>query len=316
MQEYAHARNIHFANSYKGIYFHGTSSSNVYGSHSYFDDIFAGTFHTAVRIDSANDTMTCHNVHVSLQWNLSSSFVQAYLNTYGIGFDFHYSDNLSCADVEFYKVANALRFTNGSAIYGDTMLTHAAEHLVMSNVSFNLVPQAIAIASNTTILSAQFSNVLAQTDTDNNVAARCFIDLQTAYADVTISNFEGGSIGQGIACVGAQVLNSISNAYEDYSRLKINGIDLRAPPFPGAGGGQATSVTSYTGFDSLGGGVPAFNIAKGATVEIPTGWQNIVAGSTYSGGLTQCAMPINGGAAGSNCGRVVQPTYASHPTFP
>ena len=294
MQNYSHARNIFMANIYEGLYFHGRPTDKIYGSHSFFEDMYFGTFRTAVRMDSVNNTMTCSNVHVALEWQINGVGIQAYLNKNGIGFDFHYVDNFSCTNVEFYKVAQAMRFTNGFASYGAGVITHAAAHLVMSNVSFNLVPQAIAITAPDVALSAQLSNVLAQTDTDTGVAARCFLDLQTDSADVAIYGFEGGGIGKAVGCVGVP---------NGHTRLKISGIDLRSPLFRHQRGDHTSDVSGY---DYLGGFIPAFSVAQGATVELPTGWQDIVPGSTTSGPHLLCADRLREHQVEGSCGTATQ----------
>lgn len=295
-QNFSWAKNIQLANVSYGINFEYPVNANIAGTYSGLEHIWGGCFVTCLRIKSANDTMRISDYHGRLLWNIGNSNVIDWKETHSTGWDLEYVDNLQADAIEFYKEATSIFFADATAVYGTGTATHAAENLQLSHVSFNQVVQAVNLAAGTTTVSANFSDVIGQSDTDTNRAAGFFFNLASDNADVTFNGLDLSAVGNSVMSVGSG----------NRGRVTINGgVKVRSP--------LQASGTSYSGYGYLGNGSPAFVLARGSTLSVPGGVQDVVAGPS-AGPVTACAAPT--GAAGSNCGAVLAMVQPSTPTTP
>lgn len=302
-QNFSHISDTQFANVSRAFDFEYPNNANIAGSYSYFQNIFGGGFRIGVRFADVNDTMHCANYHARHLWQIGNSNVIDWMegadgpSSGAIGWDIQYLDNIMCEGVEFYKNKTAFRFTDGTAVYGTGTLTHAAENLTIVNLQLNQVVQAIDLATGATAVSGNFTNTVAQSDTDTNRAAPYFFNLASNNADFDFNGLQIGDVGYNLFSLGAGA----------EGRMRVRGLHVGSP-LPGFNG-------SGYGYLNSGGATHAFVLAKNSRLDLPDGTQTIQPGP-YGGSLIACAAPASGQPANSNCGTVLAVVPAVTPTAP
>ncbi len=293
-QTFSTARHIQLANVTYGIAFEYPFDGNITGTYSGLDHIWAGCFAICLRFRSVNDTMHLTDIHVRDLWQINNANVVRFMEDHLVGWDVEYLDNATADGVEFYKTHQAITLADAPARYGAGLLRHAAENLQLVNVAFNQVCQAVAVQNGTTQVSAGFTNVIGQSDTDTDCAAASFFDFSSDEADVTFDGMRISTVGRGFMALGAG----------GGGRVRIDGLRLGSPLQAGG--------TPDDGYGYLRGATrPAgFTLARGSVLTVPTGLQDVKAAGG-AGPITACAAPGRDG--GPSCGTIVAPTLASRP---
>ena len=281
-QNFSTARRVQLANATYGIAFEYPFEGNITGTYSGLEHIWAGCFEVCIRFRTVNDTMHLNDIHVRHLWQVGNANVTAYMERRLVGWDVGYLDNATGEGIEFYKTRVAMRFSDGRARYGAGALTHAAEHLQLTNVAFNQVCQAMAVENGTTQVSAELGNVIGQSDTDTGCAADAFFDLASDNVDVTFNGLRIGAVGHSVMAVGGGRLG----------RVQVHGVVVSSPLQPGG--------TPYDGYGYLGKGAAGFVLARGSVLSVPTGLEGVKA-AAGAGVLVGCA------GADANCGSVRVP---------
>ena len=294
-QNFSHASDVMLANAPYGIAFEYRVGSNIGGTYSYLENIWGGCFNVCIRFHAVNDTMHVRNLHVRHLWHLGNDNLRDYLERNLIGWEVAYLDNLAGEGIEFYNTAIAILFRDASATYGTGTILHAAENVMLTNVGFNQVVQAMRVEDAKTNVSVSLSNFVGQTDTDTGRAAPYFFDLRSDMADVILSGGRISATGGALVGLGAG----------HGGRLQVNGLTVQSPYPNGA----------VSGYGYLQPGAPAFVLAKGALLDLPGGTARIVPASG-AGPVIACAAPLAGRPSRSNCGAVLGVVPAAAPAAP
>ena len=294
-QNFSTARHIQLANVTYGIAFEYPVDGNVTGTYSGLEHIWAGCFAICLRFRSVNDTIHLTDIHIRDLWNINNPNVVRFMEKTLVGWDVEYLDNATAEGIEFYKVHQAIYLADATAHYGTSLLSHAAENLQLTNVAFNQVCQAIAVQNGATQVSAALTNVIGQTDTDTNCAADSFFDLASDNADVTFGSLRISTVGRGFMTLGAGHLHG-------GGRARIDGLLLSSPlqngGTPDDGYGYLLDGTRW----------PAFTLARGSVLTVPTGLQDVKS-AAGAGPLAACAGTSR--KIGSNCGTIIAPLLTS-----
>ena len=294
-QNFSTARHIQLANVTYGIAFEYPVNGNITGTYSGLEHLWAGCFAVCLRFRTVNDTLHLTDIHVRDLWQIDNANVVRFMEDHLVGWDVEYLDNATADGVEFYKTHQAIYLADATARYGTGQLSHAAENLQLTNVAFNQVCQAVAVQNGTTQISAGFSNVIGQSDTDTGCAAASFFDFGSDEADVTFDGLRIGTVGRGFMTLGGG---------SGGGRVRIDGLLLGASLQRGG--------TPDDGYGYLGGTPrPAgFTLARGSILTVPTGLQDVRA-AAQAGPITACAAAGRDGAL--NCGTIVAPQLTARP---
>jgi hypothetical protein len=190
--------------------------SGVAGIYSSMEHMSLGCFNVGTRFHLIDNTLHLSDLRYEVWWYQGSSDLLGYIQGSGntVGWDVEYLANPQAEGVEFTFIGSAMKFTDASVKSGFGHITLAGANLQMSNISFNGVCQAMAVADNTTHVSGTLSNVILYDDTSTSpVSGQCAnqpgdtnrknfaLDLGSDNVNLFIAGLSGGEL-QGLAYVG------------------------------------------------------------------------------------------------------------------
>jgi hypothetical protein len=230
---------IAIVNASHCIFWEGPSSG-VAGIYSSMRNLSLGCFDRGIKFSRIDTTMYVSNIRHDIWWFRGSSDVLGYTEGEGnrIDWDVQYLANLQADGIEFVNSAVAMKFTDATVKSGFGEITFAANELQLSNISFNEVCQAMAVASPTTHVSGRASNVIAYADTVTSDARQC-AGMQPALFDLSSNNvylrMHNLSVGfaQNVATIGGGVsgyLGLSGTRVQRYSAFAPGAIALVAAP--------------------------------------------------------------------------------------
>ena len=258
-QNFNHLSDITVVNGTKCIDVQG-GKTGVATIYTYIEHVRLGCFETAVRLEQVDNTVSVNDYRDQLWWYPFNAHVIGYTEGdaahagHKIGLDLYYAANTQLTNVEFYQDWAAIRATDAVVKSGLGTVVFGAQALQFSNVSFNQTCQAVTLASASTHFSAHFNNTILATDPQTSFSGQCgaaypyAFNLASNNVDVTISNLDGYDM-QSIAQVGAGTGGV----------LHVNG-NIRGTYSAFAPGGNA------------------FKVNAGASLDVPSGVQGLVAG--------------------------------------
>jgi len=216
-----------------------------------------GCFNRGIKFSKIDTTMYASNIRHDIWWYRGSSDVLGYTEGDGerVDWDVEYLANLQADGIEFVNSAIAIKFTDAAVNSGFGALTLAASELQLSNISFNEVCQAMAVASPTTHVSGRLANVIAYADSSTSNGKQC--------ADMRPALFELSS----------------DNVYLRMHNLSVGFAQNVATVGGGTGGYLGLSGTRVQRYSAFAPGGIAFIAARGAQIAIAdTDFRHVVAG--------------------------------------
>lgn len=220
-------------------------------------DLLLSDFNVGMTFNGVNDDIAVDNVWVRNMYYSSNGYVVQYLENNLIGLDIHYLDNPTIHGFECLYCYKAMMFTD------DTVLgnTHSLYNAHVSAIDCDLDRICMAVASNTTTVLANFSDVIAQQDVGNALADNFFQfgsdNVNVRFTTLGIPATLGGqimSIGNGTGGL-VQISNARVSGYSSVSAGQ-SGFVLNA-------GSQLIlgphTITKTAGAGSLFAGANAYN---------------------------------------------------------
>ena len=265
-------------------------SSGVAGIYSWMRNLSLGCFDRGIKFSKKIDTtMYAANVRHDIWWYRGNSDVLGYTEGRGnrVDWDVQYLANLQADGIEFVNSATAIKFTDATVSSGFGKVTFAANELQLSNISFNEVCQAIAVANRTTHVSARLTDVIAYADTMTSSSTQCagvrrsLFDLSSDNVDVRMQNLSVG-FAQNVAAVGGGASGYLGLSgirVQRYSAFAAGAVALVA-----AAGAQI--AIADTDFGNIVGAHGAGEVISGSrqpsTIILPTSCAGLPSGTLYN----------------------------------
>jgi hypothetical protein len=264
-------------------------NSGVAGIYSSMQNLKLGCFDRGIRFSKIDATMYASNIRHDIWWYRGSSDVLGYTEGQRnrIDWDVQYLANLQADGLEFVNSAIAIKFTDATVNSGFGKMTFAASELQLSNISFNEVCQAIAVADTMTRVSARLANVIAYTDTITSSAEQCagvthsLFDLSSNNVYVRMHNLSVG-FAQTVATVGGG-----ASGYLGFSGIRVqrySAFAAGAPALAAAPGAQI--AIADTDFGNIVGARGAGEVISGSrqpsTIILPTSCAGLPTGTLYN----------------------------------
>lgn len=198
-------------------------TSGVNGVYSGMDRDSFGCLTEGTKFHMVDNTLMLSRLRYELWWEQGNAQWWYAMEGSGnhVDWDVQYLSNPQINDVEFSYSGLAMKFTDASVASGFGNITFAAANMQGSNVSFNEVCQAMAVASSMTHVTGNFANVIIAGDTTTSgVAGQCqnrsgisnplnfALALNSDNANVSINGLNG-AILNGLATIGGGGTGSV-----------------------------------------------------------------------------------------------------------
>lgn len=210
-------------------------------------ELYLAVFNEGLQTHNVNDTMTIHGVNIRNMWYVTDTRVVAYINANLVGWRVKYTDNVRASAIECFQARTMFLFENSTVAAGAFNLTHASSYCQFSNILSNLCAALIDCATGTTVVRAQFQNVVHESDITTGASAGYAINLACDNVHVQFSNLWIPFVGNGVLTLGAG----------GGGRVMINGL----------------RVDTYSGNTA---GAYCINLAANAQLLIPGGLREVV----------------------------------------
>lgn len=283
-----HLSEITIVNASQCIDWEGPSSG-VAGIYSWMRNLNLGCFDRGIKFSKIDTTIYAANIRHDIWWYRGNSGVLGYTEGRGnrVDWDVEYLANLQADGIEFVNSATAIKFTDATVTSGFGKMTFAANELQLTNVSFNEVCQAMAVANRVTHVSARLTNVIAYADTITSSPRQCagvthgLFDLSSDNIYVRMQNLSVG-FAQNVATVGGG-----TSGY-----LGLSGI--RVQRYSAFGSGAAALIAAAgaqiaiadTDFANIVGAHGAGEVISGSrqpsTIILPTSCAGMPSGTLYN----------------------------------
>jgi hypothetical protein len=130
------------------------------GTYSSISNVWFSCYQIGLALDKVNDNLDLNELHFRNIVGMDQNSAVNYLLNNFIGMDIGDYDNPAISNIDIFAAHIGMYFYNDQALSSDT--PHSLVNATVSNIGFNLVDQAMVVASATTTVTGQFSNIMAQ----------------------------------------------------------------------------------------------------------------------------------------------------------
>lgn len=249
-QNFNHLSRLNIVNATHCIDIEG-GSTGVATIFTSLEHLYLGCFNRGTLFHQVDNGIDLHDINYTLWWYPFSSDVIGYTEGdtthqgHKISWDMQYLADMHAEGIEFYQDYTSIKVTDATVMSGLGSVTFGAQGLMLSNINFNQVCNAITMAASTTHFSGSFSNVLLNVDPQTSNATQCAGEVPVAF------NFNSDNVDVRLSNVDVLLAQQI---------LNIGG---------GTGGLAHVWGIRSQGYSAYFNSSPAFQVQSGAGLDVP-----------------------------------------------